>query len=185
MAFEVKAWVGNLGKYNEGELVGEWVTFPIDEDDWDEVLRRIHIGEQVDPNDARYGIYEEIFFADYDSELPLFKEYGEYPTLEQLNELAEEVEDIDDEDILLAIYNEHSVTLSDAIAVYKSGDWRFYPHCDDMGDVAKQICADDPRFDNVANDFLVRHFDYDSYGEELDSCGTFVPCGNGYLEIWG
>ena len=26
-----KAFVTNLGKYNEGELVGEWVEFPIDE----------------------------------------------------------------------------------------------------------------------------------------------------------
>lgn len=36
-AFE--AFVTNLGKYNEGELVGEWVKFPITNEEMQEVLR--------------------------------------------------------------------------------------------------------------------------------------------------
>ena len=28
-----EAFVTNLGKYNEGELVGDWFSFPIDEED--------------------------------------------------------------------------------------------------------------------------------------------------------
>ena len=31
----LKAFVTNLGKYNEGDLVGKWVEFPIDEDDFE------------------------------------------------------------------------------------------------------------------------------------------------------
>lgn len=32
---DFKAFITNLGKYNEGELVGKWVSFPIDEDDFE------------------------------------------------------------------------------------------------------------------------------------------------------
>ena len=47
----------NLGKYNEGELVGEWVSFPVSADEMKAVLDRIQIGH---PDD--FGIpYEEIF----------------------------------------------------------------------------------------------------------------------------
>lgn len=176
MAFEINAWVGNLGKYTEGELCGEWVTFPIDEDGWEEVMERIGID----------GIeYEEVYVADYDSELPLYEMLGEYPTRKRLNELAEAVEGIDDEDVFLAILgNEGSPKyFDDALNIYNSGNWRFYPHCADMSDVAWQIAHEYECFLNAPK-HMQRHFNFKSYGEEIDSLGTFVPCGNGYLEIW-
>ena len=44
-AFE--AFITNLGKYNEGELVGEWVKFPITNDEMQEVFKRIGIGRAM------------------------------------------------------------------------------------------------------------------------------------------
>ena len=35
------AFITNLGKYNEGELVGEWVKFPTTAEEMKEVFRRI------------------------------------------------------------------------------------------------------------------------------------------------
>lgn len=85
--FTVKAFITNLGKYNEGYLVGEWVTFPITEEEEKEILKRIGI-------DNNY--YEEIFFTDYDSDLDLYGTFGEYPTIDQLNELAETIDSMSD-----------------------------------------------------------------------------------------
>ncbi|MBQ9041440.1 MAG: antirestriction protein ArdA [Eggerthellaceae bacterium] len=178
----VKAWVGNLGKYNEGDLVGEWVEFPIDDDDREDVLQRIGIGDPVDQDDPSFGIYEEYFFPDYDSELPLFEEFSEYASYEELNEIAEAVEDVEDFDILIAIIG-NETSLSAAIQTYKSGDWRDYPGCEDMSDVAMRCCEDDPAF-TEAEDFMRRHFDFESYGQELESCGTFLPYDGGYVELW-
>jgi len=174
MAIEVKAWVGNLGKYNEGELVGEWVTFPIDDDDWEEVMERIGID---------YEKYEETFCADYDSELKLFDMFGEYPQCEQLNELADCLDSVDDEDVFLAILNDYATDVWQALDVYAKGEYRYWEGCQDMSDVAYRICQDDPRFCDAPR-FMKNHFSYKSYGEELDSCGTFIPCGTGYLEIY-
>ena len=33
MIDDMAVYIANLGKYNEGELVGAWFTFPIDEED--------------------------------------------------------------------------------------------------------------------------------------------------------
>ena len=37
------AFITNLGKYNEGELVGEWVKFPTTAEELKEVFKRIGI----------------------------------------------------------------------------------------------------------------------------------------------
>ncbi len=41
---DFEAFVTNLGKYNEGELVGEWVKFPTTEEEMQKVFERIGIG---------------------------------------------------------------------------------------------------------------------------------------------
>ena len=43
-----EAFVTNLGKYNEGELVGEWVHFPTTEEEMKEVFERIGIGSKCE-----------------------------------------------------------------------------------------------------------------------------------------
>ncbi len=44
-AFE--AFITNLGKYNEGFLVGEWVKFPVTNEEMQAVFRRIGIGRRA------------------------------------------------------------------------------------------------------------------------------------------
>ena len=43
-----EAYITNLGKYNEGELVGEWVKFPTTSEDLKKVFERIGIGSKDD-----------------------------------------------------------------------------------------------------------------------------------------
>ena len=45
-AFE--AFITNLGKYNEGFLVGEWMKFPVTNEEMQEVFRRIGIGRRYE-----------------------------------------------------------------------------------------------------------------------------------------
>ena len=40
---EMRVYIANLGKYNEGELVGAWFEPPID---MDEVIERIGLNDQ-------------------------------------------------------------------------------------------------------------------------------------------
>ena len=73
-AFE--AFVTNLGKYNEGCLVGEWVKLPVTNEEMQEVFRRIGIGRR----------YEEWFITDYDCpDAAIGKVLGEYESLSELN----------------------------------------------------------------------------------------------------
>ena len=76
-AFE--AFITNLGKYNEGFLVGEWVKFPVTNEEMQAVFRRIGIGRR----------YEEWFITDYDCpDAAIGKVLGEYESLSELNYLG-------------------------------------------------------------------------------------------------
>lgn len=55
------AFITNLGKYNEGELVGEWVKFPTTAEELKKVFNRIGIGQKDDFGQP----YEEWFITDY------------------------------------------------------------------------------------------------------------------------
>lgn len=79
------AFITNLGKYNEGELVGEWVKFPTTAEELKEVFKRIGIGQKDDFGQP----YEEWFITDYDCYVDgLYSKLGEYENLDELNYLA-------------------------------------------------------------------------------------------------
>ena len=65
---DMQVYIANLGKYNEGELVGAWFTFPID---FEEVKEKIGLNDE----------YEE--YAIHDYELPFtvdeYTSIGELP----------------------------------------------------------------------------------------------------------
>ena len=63
---DFEAFVTNLGKYNEGMLVGEWVKLPTTEEEMQKVFERIEIGKQ----DEFGQPYEEWFITDY--ECPIY-----------------------------------------------------------------------------------------------------------------
>lgn len=97
---EMKIYLTNLGKYNEGELVGKWFTLPID---IEEALEEIGVADDTE--------YEEFFITDYENDFGLKIE--EYSPLDKLNEIAEYVSDKDiDEiyrDIILYFGNDDEV----------------------------------------------------------------------------
>ena len=87
MIDDMAVYIANLGKYNEGYLVGAWFTFPIDEED---VKEKIGLNEQ----------YEEYAIHDTDN-FPIA--IGEYVSIEELNEMYEMIEELPDYGVLLAV----------------------------------------------------------------------------------
>ena len=99
---DFEAFVTNLGKYNEGMLIGEWVKLPTTEEEMQKVFERIGIGKQ----DEFGQPYEEWFITDY--ECPIYgvqKMLGEYESLDKLNYLAALIDELSlsDQEKLVAI----------------------------------------------------------------------------------
>ena len=106
---KIKIFVTNLGKYNEGYLVGEWVKLPVPEDKLGEVLARIGIN----------GEYEEYFITDYESLFPNLH-ISEYASIAELNEFAERVEelaDFDYEKLAAVLESESSMSIAEILEI--------------------------------------------------------------------
>ena len=156
----MEAYITNLGKYNEGELIGKWISLPISEEELEQVLQEIGINEE----------YEEYFFADYDCEVSL--NLSEYESIEHLNELAEKLES----DIIKAVAELYGI--EEAMETDED-DWIIYPdiHTDyDLGYyiIEESGCYDTSKLGNLSN-----YIDYEAFGRDvrIESEGGFTSLG--------
>ena len=79
---EMRVYIANLGKYNEGELVGDWFAPLID---WDDLKERIGLNSE----------YEEYAIHDWE----LLFEISEYTSIEEINLLCSMAEGLASTDI--------------------------------------------------------------------------------------
>lgn len=156
----MEAYITNLGKYNEGELVGKWISLPISEEELEQVLQEIGINEE----------YEEYFFTDYDCEVSL--NLGEYESIEHLNELAEKLES----DVIKAVAELYGI---EGAMETDEDDWivYFYIHTDyDLGYyiIEESGCYDTSELGNLSN-----YIDYEAFGRDvrLEAKGGFTSLG--------
>lgn len=154
-------FITNLGKYNEGELVGEWVKLPVSEEEFEAVFERIGINEE----------YEEHFITDYETDITGLK-VGEYDSIEDLNELAETLEDLDEyeREIVEAMISE-GYNLEEALE--KKDDCMIYNDCNDMEDVAREYAEETGLLDSIPEN-IRNYFDFEAFGFDMSFEGHFV-----------
>ena len=169
-----EAYVTNLGKYNEGELLSEPLKFPAATEEVQAVLKRI---------DVEGLRYEEYFMAEYVSDIPgLAQSLGEYADIDELNHLAHLLSELNESelDIFSAAVSagEHTASVGDLInLVHNIGCYDFYRGITD-DETLGRIYVDDLEMLDVP-DQVKPYFDYEAYGR--DACihenGHFAPSG--------
>ena len=155
-----KAFITNLGKYNEGELIGKWVEFPIDENQFNDILSSIGINSQ----------YEEWFVTDYDCNLNGFNwnQLGEYPSFQELQSFGEMLTSITDVE---AVENAYEATedLEYSIEGLEDGSIKYYPGINTNSDwghyIVEEIYGD---IEYLGPDEIETYFDYAALGRELN-----------------
>ena len=179
---KISGFITNLGKYNEGELVGEWIDFPISDEELEEVYKRIGIGS----TDEFGQPYEEVFFTDW--ELPSgmsWEVFGEYPNISEVNEVAEAIENSGyDEEVIGAIFEQYS-TLQEAVDVLNSRNFMVMYDVTDAESLAEYYVDEiDGGISNLARETLESYFDYESYGRSLETYGNIVYFDGGAIEFF-
>ena len=161
----LRIYLTNLGKYNEGELVGKWVDLPTT-NGFEEHLEEIGINEE----------YEEWFITDYETDIAGLK-IGEYDNIEELDELAETLENMDEyeREIVEAMMSE-GYSLEDALD--GKDDCMIYYDCHDMEDVAREYIEETGLLHDVP-EMLQNYFDFEAYGRDMSYEGHFVFTSNG------
>lgn len=173
------AFITNLGKYNEGELVGEWVKFPTSAEEIRAVFDRIGIGQKDD-----FGYtYEEWFITDYDCYVDgLYDKLGEYENLDELNYLAAKLDDMTQgeyEQFQAAMeVGDHCGSLQEIINLTENLDcYDVYPDINDYDDLGRYYIEELDAMQ--VPEYLRNYIDYEAYGRDvaLDENGQFTSCG--------
>ncbi|SDZ06403.1 antirestriction protein ArdA [Thermoactinomyces sp. DSM 45892] len=186
MDTEIRILIRNLGKYNEGELVGEWIDLPYTEEELHNLFVNIGLGYFDESGKYHHGVYkngvcyEEYAIHDYEAPFNIH----EYECLSELNEVAEKLDMLEEKEKKAIITLENDVGLSwdDAFKEVHEGNYRLW-HEDTMGDIAYAFYEDSGSIDD--NHPLTMYIDWDSVGRDMKINGTFIQMESGlWLEYY-
>ena len=179
------AFITNLGKYNEGELVGEWVKFPTTAEEMKEVFKRIGIGQKDDFGQP----YEEWFITDYDCYVDgLYSKLGEYENLDELNYLASKLDEMSESEYAQfqagMEMGDHCGSLQEIINLTENLDcYEVYPNIHDYDDLGRYYIEELEVMQ--VPEHLQNYIDYEAYGRDvaMDENGSFTD--QGYVRDTG
>jgi len=169
----MRIFLANLGKYNEGQLVGQWLDLPCTNEKLMTALQEIGID---------WVQYEEYFITEYefmskDSNIRL--EIGEYESLSMLNEVAKLIEKLEDHElqVLKAIIEAKSPDVSDLQDII--GRLAEYTLCTDVHteeDLGRYIIGNRGY---TIDTHLAEYLNYEELGrdEAINSGGDFTSLG--------
>ena len=175
----LNVWIGNLGKYNEGELVGEWLELPVSKKELDAFLRE-KVGlqltqEEVDKALVETGVcYEEYMINDYETDLPI--KISEYTNLTMLNLLALASEKVNNMEAIEAYIDSQSTDDIEEIIniMLQEDDIPFYSYEEDSEYLSNEEKYGMSKANwNGLQEVLDQHnvsdyFDYERYGADDD-----------------
>ena len=186
----LNVWIGNLGKYNEGELVGDWLNLPVSKKELETFLKE-KVGlqltqEEVDKALAKDGVcYEEYMINDYETDLPI--KVSEYSNLTMLNLLALASEKVNNMEAVEAYIDAQStddieeiinvMLQEDDIPFYNYEEMAEYLSNEDKYGISKAIMTG---LQDVLDEHNVAdYFDYERYGANDD----VTLSDSGYLDL--
>ena len=173
------AFITNLGKYNEGALVGEWVKFPTTAEELKKVFERIGIGAKDDFGQT----YEEWFITDYDCYVDgLYDLLGEYANLDELNYLASKLDDMSQNEYerfqAAMEIGDHTGSIQELINLTENLDcYDVYPDIHDHDDLGRYYIEELDAMQ--VPEHLRNYIDYEAYGRDiaLEESGQFTDLG--------
>lgn len=161
----IRGFITNLAKYLDCELVGQWIDFPIDEDELAEVLEEIGINEE----------HEKFFFTNWETDYPeITKSLGQFESIEDVNDWAEGI-DFYDASFIAAIIEATGCDLQEALD--NADNVTFYEGYT-LEEVAENIVEDCYDLPEIAE----RYFDYEAFARDLGYDGyTETEYGTVYI----
>ena len=189
----LNVWIGNLGKYNEGELVGDWLKLPVSEQELNRFLKE-EVGlqltqKEVDEALAKDGVcYEEYMINDYETDLPY--KVGEYDSLKMLNLLAKVSENIIDMDTIQGYAEcEGDLSIEQLMnLIIQEDDIPFYTYGIDNPTMSNEekygyMLAEMMGLNDLLESKKIDcYFDYEAYGRDAEMNGYVELLDEGYID---
>jgi len=172
----VKIFITNLSEYNNGNLIGEWISLPCDSSFLNQQIRKVLASDDS----------EEIFITDWEWDDITIFEIGEYSDPTKLNAIAYKLDQLSSYQLeaisFLISENMCSIdNLDDCIE--KTYDVVIHRN-KTMSDIAYDRVKDMVGYAEVPS-IITNHIDYKSMGKEIKQNEYFVEDNNTLYEYIG
>lgn len=183
----IEAFITNLGKYDAGDLCGEYLKLPATTEDVQALLSRIGVDGVL---------YESFFITDYKMEIAgLHSCLGEYESVDELNYLASLLDDMDEGNIekfeAVIAYGEHTNGAAELINLVQNLDcYEHYPEVTTEEELGYYLIDELGALEIPEQ--LQGYFDYEAYGRDavlnggtLTNAGYIESNGDSFIEYYG
>ncbi len=162
---EVKVYIANLGKYNEGVLQGSWFSLPVD---YDFVAEKIGLNAE----------YEEYAIHDFESPIDI----PEYISIDELNNMYNKLCEVEEHGIEEFDMKEVISEMGGLDELYNNLDSIVNHGCTSFETYAYDLLFEQLESAGV-DSWIFNYMDYDKYARDLLVTGHFIESGNLYEVI--
>jgi len=158
-------FITNLSEYNNGNLVGEWVSLPADSSFLNQTTRKILSSDES----------EELFITDWEWKDEAIFEIGEYDNIQELNSKIFKLHELTPYQLksITFLISENLCNSNDLDScIEKSYDVVIHKN-KSMGDISKDRIIEIMGVNDIPT-IISNHIDYESMGEEIRTNEYFV-----------
>ena len=174
----ISAFITNLGKYNEGELVGKWHDFPTTKEEIIQTFEEIGIDGVT---------YEEFFITDYDISISgVYDCLSEYASIDEINYLATKIAELDEGQLeifqsAVGLDNYYSslkylINLTDNLDCFD-----YLEGVTDDYDLGYYWINESGCYDTDSMGHLYNYFDYERFGRDISLEESGIYTDKGYI----
>lgn len=188
-------YLANLGKYNEGELVGTWLSLPCTDTELEDALVEIGVATYKNNGEFSMGklevkngvgyIYEEYAIHDWECDINGI-EISEYSNIEKLNEIAMVWEEADEyerkcfEALVEAGYAEvekieDMKNILDGYCFLELEESSMFNKDEALGYELAEINGIIDQLEKIG---VAGYFDYEKYGRDARLDGAYIASNN-------
>ena len=151
---EIKIYLTNLAKYNQGRLIGKWLELPLTDEELKTEIREV------------LGNDEEYFCSDFDAPFRI----EEYENLLELSEFVEQLEELDEYDQEKVFYLLDIISYDREEAMERYEDVVYYQSMK-LEDVASEL-IEEGVFGELT-DTIKGYIDYEKLARDLSVDGYY------------
>jgi len=164
----IRIWLGHLGAYNSGYLIGRWVDLPKDNEEMQEIY------DELMSQAARKGEHGDEFDV-FDLEVNIHGVYKDLSRLglRELNDLAQRLEEMKDYEVeALSLVMQVLDTVPEAIQAIDEGKCLILSDVENLEDLGRRHVEE---FNSLEiPEALEFYINYEAYGRQLDLTGWTV-----------
>lgn len=178
----LKLYITDLSAYNNGFLVGEWVTLPLSGKELYLAIQQVlNEGEYLCQSDVTH---EEIFITDYEWVGQSLFDVGEYDSPWDVNDDVGKLSELSEsKKKAVAFLLNQQITYDVDDAIGKADDVIIHEN-QTLEDVAYELLQEYYKVDKLPP-LIANHIDYEGVAKELDYDGTYFEVEGDVFEYCG